>query len=135
MLVVDGKPVEWQSLCECCAAEMFHQTIWTMNGRAREAVAPGMVTIIRAVDKTVELYAGDKPLGTMPWNSDRQPTLASTAAKLHGKWTLVRRDVMVRVAAISYWRPDKCGAHLLVDGVAIKASRRRWPDVKRLLFP
>lgn len=133
MLVVNGKPVEWQSLCECCQAEMFHQTVWTMKGRTREAVSPGAVTILRAFDKTIELYAGEKMLGTMPCCSERQPTLASTAAKLRGRWVLVRRDTMVRVEAISYWRPDECGAHLLVDGVAVKASRRCWPDLKRML--
>jgi len=133
MIVLAGRPLEVRSLCECCREQMIQSTVWAQHGRSREAVVAGQVTILRAADKVVELYAGDRSLGVMP-TSDRTPTLASSAAHLKGRWVLLRREVMVRLDAITYWRAESGGgAHVLVDGVAIQASRRCWLQVKRIL--
>ena len=110
----------------------IQQTAWVQKGRGRAAVSAGAVTILRANDGTIELFAGDKLLGVAPF-AHKHPTLASTAAKLGGHWVRARNDTMVRVESISYWRPDKDGAHMLVDGVAVVASHHYWPHIWRAL--
>jgi hypothetical protein len=124
---------EVKALCACCSQPAVSKTVWAQAGKGRKGVAANSITILRADDKVIELWAGATLAGEMPGIRGKAPTLATTAAALGGKWVMVRKNTMVRPEAISYWRCADNGANLLVDGVAIYATRVYWPRVRNLI--
>jgi hypothetical protein len=122
------------AVCECCRVKIIIERVWVQLGRGRKGVCSSMVTIIKAVDKTIELWSGGKMQGLMPVINGRNPTLATTAAKLGGKWISICRDVWVRPESITHWWPnEERGATLLVDGARMISNRRQWPQVRKAI--
>jgi hypothetical protein len=118
--------------CPHCGGFAPTRRLWLMERGERKAIQGHAITLLRAVDKVVELWAGMNMVGTLTSIEGHYPPLAEVARKLGGHWVQVHRAAWARVDAIESWYPrgESGGADLRVAGVQVEASRRCWRYVR-----
>lgn len=105
-----------------------------MERGGRKLIETHSVTLIRAIDKAVELWAGRNIESTLTSMDGHYPTMSAVASRLGGNWVQVHRAAWARVDAIESWYPrGDGGADLRVAGVQVEASRRCWRLVREKL--
>jgi hypothetical protein len=131
--MIYGQPETFVTVCEHCREAVITRRVWAQAGASRKPIMADVVTVLIAADKCIGLWARGEQVGLMPGHSPA-PTLASTAAKLGGRWIALRHGTWARPEAIAQYRADgDHGAHLIVDGLAVHSTRKYWPAVRRLL--
>jgi len=123
-----------KSFCSECQKPHETKVLWVVTRGKYKAIPIDGITILQAVNKLVEVWAGGQVVGSI-CSANGGISLVNIAERIGGEWLRISRSTLVRPWAITEVRQARRnnGGVLVIHGMEFESSRRCWPEVKHVL--